>query len=388
VDYPLPYVLLVGFLAILSGANTWVEMNTFTEAYKKKLNGILPNYKEIGIPSHDTYRRVFGIVDPQELQKAVTAFLVSEVEQMKKALGINEKGPEQYCIDGKEEKGTGRKYNTPEKIRNLQTLHCYNTSNGICLYNIPINKKTNEIPTAQELLKEMELKNCIVTFDAMNTQRDTVAIIKESHGDYVGGLKGNHETLHNEVAKYFTEEKLKYIERKGKNYRMTTEKAHNQIEKRSYYMTTDVKWFKEIDQWANLKAFICYDLETENLVTGKKTKERRYYIASPTDIELCADAIRGHWGVENQLHWHLDYTFEEDDNTTMDKNAFNNFSILSKMALTLLKLIQPAYKHKIGLKSIRKDFGWDLTKQLIMMLSLLDEDMIAEAMQKPVSKKK
>ena len=132
--------------------------------------------------------------------------------------------------------------------------------------------------------------------------------------------------------------------------------------------------------WANLKSFICYDLETEDLVTGKKTKERRYYIASLTDIELCSDAIRGHWGIENQLHWHLDVTFSEDDNTTMDKNAFNNLSILNKMALSLLKLIQPAYK--IGLKGIRKSFGWNLIQELTTMLSLLDEKLIVDALMK------
>jgi hypothetical protein len=105
-----------------------------------------------------------------------------------------------------------------------------------------------------------------------------------------------------------------------------------------------------------------------------------------TDIELCSDAICGHWGVENQLHWHLDVTFSEDDNTTMDKNSFNNLSILNKMALSLLKLIQPAYK--IGLKGIRKTFGWDLIEGLTCILSLLDEKLIADALMKASERQK
>ena len=195
-----------------------------------------------------------------------------------------------------------------------------------CLFSVPIDKKTNEIPTAQVLLGKMQLKNCVVTFDAMNTQKETVGVIHGGKGDYVGGLKGNQQTFYNEVVLFFSEDELKDIEQKGKYYRSYIEKSHNRIEKRTYYMTTKIKWFADLPLWANLKSFICYDLETEDLVTGKKTKERRYYIASLTDIELCSDAIRGHWCIENQLHWHLDVTFSEDDNTTIDKNAFNNLS--------------------------------------------------------------
>lgn len=378
ITYPLPYILLLGFLAVLSGADGWTEMETFSQAYKTKLNGILPKYKNISTPSHDTFRRVMGLLKPEELQNAVTEFLVSEFEQLKKSLGIKEEGLRHLCLDGKEQKGTGRKYKTEQKTPNLQTLHCYDATNGICLRSVPINEKTNEIPTAQALLAKMQLKNCVVTFDAMNTQKETIRLINESKGDYVGGLKGNQQTFYNEVELFFSDDELNDIYKKKKYFRSYTEKAHNRIEKRTYYMTTDIKWFADLSLWANLKSFICYDIETEDLVTGKKTKERRYYISSLTDIEVCSDAIRGHWSIENQLHWHLDATFAEDDNTTMDRNAFNNLSILNKMALTLLKLIQPAYK--VGLKGIRKMFGWNLIDQLIIMLSLLDEDIVAEAM--------
>ena len=380
VSYPLPYILLLSFLAVLSGADTWVDMETFSRAYKKKLNGILPRYKKTHVPSHDTFRRVLGLLKPEELQTSVTAFLFNEMEQLKNALNIEEKGIRHLGIDGKEQKGTGRKYNTTEKVANLQTLHCYDISNALCLCSVPIDEKTNEIPMAQALLGKMQLKNCVVTFDAMNTQRETVRIIHEGKGDYVGGLKGNQQTFYTEVALFFSDEELKDICEKEKYYRSYIEKSHNRLEKRTYYMTTNIKWFADLALWANLKSFICYDLETEDLITGKKTKERRYYIASLTDIELCSDAIRGHWGVENQLHWHLDVTFSEDDNTTMDKNAFNNLSILNKMALSLLKLVQPAYK--IGLKGIRKSFGWDLIKGLTTMLSLLDEKLIEDALMK------
>jgi predicted transposase YbfD/YdcC len=268
----------------------------------------------------------------------------------------------------------------PAKVANLQTLHCYDISNALCQHSVPISGKTNEIPVAQGLLGNMQLNNCVVTFDAMNTQKDTVKAIHGSGGDYVGGLKGNQYTFFREVALFFSDDEMKKLCKKGKSYRSYSEKAHNRLEKRSYYMTTDINWFADLALCANLKSFICYDLETEDLATGKTTAERRYYISSLTDIELCSDAIRGHWGIENQLHWYLDAVFLEDDNSTMDKNAFNNLSILNKMALTLLKLIQPAYKR--GLRGIRKSFGWDLIQGLVTMLSLLDEELVAEALAK------
>ena len=378
IDYPLPYILLLAFLAVLSGAGGWTDMQDFSVAYKTKLNGILPQYKGIAAPSHDTFRRVFGIVSTDELQSATAAFLLQEICQLKKALGIEDKGMRHLGLDGKEQNGTGRKYGTDQKVANLQTLHCYDITNGICLHSVPIDGKTNEIPVAQKLLSTMNLKNCVVTFDAMNTQKGTVEIIIAGGGHYVGGLKGNHQLMHEEVALLFSDDELEGIMKKEKCFRSYTEKAHNRLEKRSYYMSTDVKWFADLPLWAGLKSFICYDIETVDLVSGKATKERRYYIASLTDIELCADAIRSHWGIENQLHWHLDVTFSEDDNTTMDKNAFNNLSIMNKMALSLLKLIQPA--HKAGLKRIRRRFGWDLIKHLSQLLNLLDEEQIEQAL--------
>jgi len=320
---------------------------------------------------------------PEELQISAAEFLVDEVEQLKKALGLK-KGLRQIALDGKEQRGTGRKYNTDQKVCNLQTLHCYDVSNGINLASVPIDEKTNEIPTAQHLLSKMQLKDCIVTFDALNTQKETVKIIAERKGDYVGGLKGNQQLFHKEVVELFSDSELDSIRKKEKYYRSYSEKAHNRIEKRSYYMTTDIKWFADLKLWKKLKSFICYIVETEDLVTHEKTIERRYYISSLTDIEVCSDAIRGHWAIES-FHWHLDVTFLEDDNSTMDKNAFNNLSILHKMALSLLRLIQPHYK--IGLKSLRKMFGWELIENLTVMLSLLDEEAIAEALQKPTTRK-
>ncbi len=369
-------IVIITVIGVMCGCTDWEEVAEFGRGREE----VLREYLKLtnGIPSHDTFRRVFGLIAPEELQQSTAQFLVQEISQMKKALGIKDTSLRHISVDGKEQRGTGRKYGTAEKVSNLQTLHCYDITNGICLQSIPISEKTNEIPTAQNMLRNMSLKDCVVTFDAMNTQKDTVSVITDGKGHYVGGLKGSQQLFYEEVVLFFSDDELSSIAKKEKHFRSYTEKSRNRIEKRSYYMTTDIKWFADLHKWAGLKAFVCCVTETEDLVTGQKTQEQRYYITSLTDIEICADSIRTHWGIENQLHWHLDVTFAEDDNSTMDKNAFNNLSIMNKMVLSLLKLIQPT--HEVGLKIIRKLFGWDLIKQLSNLLALLDEEQIEIAL--------
>ncbi len=232
------------------------------------------------------------------------------MEKIKKILHTDKNSKRLICIYGKEQRGTGRKYNSDSEINNLQILHVYDASNAICLYS-----KTNGIPRAQGISKDMQLKDTVVTFDALHPQKYTIQLIKEAKGDYVGALKGNHFTFSKEVRDYFSDKTKEKIHIKGLNYCETMEKTHSQVETRRYYIT-------------NLK-----------------------------DIELCADAIRGHWSVENQLHWHLDANLQEDDNTTTDKYAFNNFSILNKMVLSLYKLIQSLLGSRSRSRSIAaKDY--------------------------------
>ena len=374
-SYPLNHILFIAFLAVLSGCSNWTEMGLYADLKKRYIKKFLKGYNKA--PSHDTFRRVFGLIDPVRFSRAITAFLVENLRGMKEILGIEEVGYRLISVDGKEANGTGRKCGGG--IPNLQTLNIYDVTNAISLLSVPISEKTNEIPVAQKYLAEMQLKNCIVTFDAMNTQKDTVDVIINRDGEYVGGLKGNHELFHEEVKLYFDKETLAAIRKEKKNHYTYTEKAHNRIEKRSYYLTTDIGWFEDREKWNGLRSFICYDKSTEDLVTGKKTSERWFYIASLTDVELCADAIRGHWGVES-LHWHLDTNFSEDDNSTMDKNAFNNLSSLNKIALSLYKLMQPTLKG-CSIRTIRKAFTLDCEKMFSDLLILLDEDLLREAVE-------
>lgn len=293
-------------------------------------------------------------------------------------------GPRQICVDGKEETGTGRKYGTSETVRNLQTLHVYDATNSICLYSEPIDAKTNEIPVAQKLLKFMDLKGAIVTFDAMHTQKETIRIIADQKGDYVGGLKGNQGGLLEAVTSIFTGKTMESIKAKGDNYYETIEKAHNQVERRSFYLAT-AKCGK--GEWEKLKSFILYEKYTYDVVSKKEMTERRYYITSLKDAELAADAIRGHWEVENNLHWHLDYSFCEDENTTMDKNAFQNYSLINKMVLSLCKIMQPLLKG-YSIRTIRKAFSWNFEENMALLLTTFNDSTIVNTLENAVNGKK
>ena len=377
-DYPLYEILLIAFLAVLAGASSWNEINSFGNEKIKWLKKFL--VLKNGIASHDTFRRVFSLVNPAQLEKATVFFLMENMEKIKKSLKISEGSKRLICIDGKEQKGTGRKYGTDSEIRNLQTLHVYDASNAICLCSTPIDSKTNEIPTAQEVLKDMQLKNAIISFDAMHTQKKTIEIIAGNKGDYIGALKGNHEIFESEVKDYFSEDCKRKIREKETHYFSTLEKSHSQVETRRFYLTTSINWFEDKKKWKKLKGFVCYEKSIYNTITGKESTETRYYITSLKDVELCAESIRGHWSVENQLHWHLDKNFYEDDNTTTDKYAFNNLSILNKMVLSLFKLAQPLMNN-ISIRQIRKKFSWSTQDKLSLLVNTFDEDTLKHALE-------
>lgn len=374
VDYPLVEILLITFLAVLANASTWFEIAYFGQAKKRWLKKFIP--LKNGVPSHDTFRRVFSLMDPESLQKATVSFLMENMTAIRRSLGLPADGYRLICVDGKEQRGTGRKYGTKEAVRNLQTLHVYDATHSICLYSCPIDTKTNEIPVAQEALRGLSLKGCIVTFDALHTQKDTIKIIAGQKGDYVGGLKGNQSGLLEAVSSRFTDKKKASIAAKGTDYYETVEKSHNQVERRRYYRLP-ANCGK--DEWEKLKSFVCYEKHTQDIVTGKETHECRFYISSLSDIQLIAEAIRGHWSVENKLHWHLDYSFSEDSQTTMDKQAFQNLSLINKLVLSLCKMAQPVMTGSI--RTIRLRFSWELEDHLSFLLNTFDDTAIKECLE-------
>lgn len=386
--YPIREILLVIFTAVLCGYTDYEEIEAFGKA---KLRFFRTFYTfSNGICSHDTFKRALSLVNTYTLQASTVEILEEFIGIIEEALREDgaghagqdkQEGYRQICVDGKANTGTGRCHGTEKEKRNLQTLNIYDRSSGICLSSAAIPSKTNEIPGSQKLLGMMDLKNCIVSFDALNTQKKTCRIIKDRKGHYIGGLKENQPGLYRDAEDSFTEEAMKKCEEEeGKNYLKTTEKMHSQIETRHYYRIK--AWHEPAgkdDVWAGLKSFIMVRKECENLITSRKTTETRYYISDLTDIGVLADGIRGHWSIENCLHFNLDYTMKQDKDTTTDRKADLHMGMIKKMALSMIRLSKPL----LGNKSLRltgKMIGMDVERVLPAIFMSLTRESILEAL--------
>ena len=373
--YGLGELLFSAFIAIMAGADTFVLIEQYCEGKIKQLRRFTP--LENGVPSHDTYRRVFSLLDPESLQKATVSYLLDNIKLMRRAFGIDQEGLRHLCVDGKTANGSGRFTDTPHELKKLHTLHVYDNTNGICLVSKVVGDKTNEIPETQEVLKHLDLKDTVVTFDAMNTQKETISVIVKQKGQYLGSLKANQPTFLEEVASYFTPARLQRIQKSKANYISYTEKAHNCVETRSYWFTRNVDWLLQAEEWPNLRSIIRYEKKSTNIKTDKQSTEVHYYISSLLDADDCADSIRGHWGVENLLHWHLDVTFNEDRCTISDRKAFQNVSLMNKLALSLLKLAAPILK--VSVRSSRHFAAWGI-EDVLKILCAFDDETLNNAM--------
>ena len=358
--YPLNYIILITFLAILGGADTWQEIHDFGEEKKSWLKKFIP-VKKYGIPSHDTFCRVFGLINKKQLQERVVEALKNNLNLIKHNLHVNDSENEykHLCIDGKEERGTGRKYQSSRKseVKNLHTLHVFDSSSQICLVSQEIDDKTNEIPVAQEILETMDLKNTICTFDAMHMQRKTVEIILKQKGHYVGGLKGNQAGLQEVAAECFSEEVLRKLRRSKKHtkpvYIYERESSHGKVTIAREYFMIRVPENDKTENWAGLTSFVmCEKFIYSKNPEEEITREIRFYATDLTDLEVIADAIRSHWQIE-EFHWHLDVSFNEDDNSTMNRNAFENLSLLIKLCVHILSLVQTK-KQGVSMRRMRK----------------------------------
>lgn len=354
VKYPLEEIIIIVLFAMLGNANEWEEIEAFAVAHEDCLRKYLA--LENGIPSHDTIRRVMGMISPasmQGLQEKWNELLSrGEGEKLKKIINI----------DGKTMRDSGNKHNKPHHV-----VSAWCKDDGFCLGQTVVHEKSNEITAIPLLLNEIDIKGKVVTIDAMGTQTEIAKQIKTLRGDYVLALKGNHSTLQTDVSDYFADEDfLSRIKARG-YFKITKEKAHGQIETRKYYQTDDIKWLQGRANWQGLKTIGM--VETVLLKDEATTTERRLYISSlPCDIDLFERAVRGHWAIES-MHWHLDVTFREDFNATIDKIAALNLNIMRKFCLSILKLLE-VKKTKTSLKLKRFYICCNPERYLAKVLSL------------------
>ena len=271
-------------------------------------------------------------------------------------------------MDGKTSNGSKRSTGKNKEEQVVNTMSVYSTNYGISLVQDYISEKTNEIPMGPKLLEKLNLKNCVVTADALNTQVDTIKAILKGKADYVLPVKENQKLTYEEIKMYYTDKNF-IKEVKEKSYKKVVEKEHNAIVTREYYMTDDIKWMNQKEKWPGLKSIGLARKTIEK--DDNKTIENRYYIVSFTNnIELFAKGVRSEWGVENNLHAPLDIVFKEDANRTLEKNGAKNLGILRRIALALLKFVQTYYNKSLNL--IRTDLAFDFENEIENIFKLLD----------------
>ena len=334
-------IMGIAICAVICGAENWQEIEQWGKAKRVWLKTFLelPN----GIPSHDTFGRVFGLIDDQAFQKAFLDW-VQDVNTIFNGQVI--------AIDGKCSRGSHDRANGKSAI---YMVSAWATENSLVLGQVKTDEKSNEITAIPKLLRSLAIKGCIVTIDAAGCQKKIAKQIREQGADYVLALKGNQGSLHEEAKEYFEialKDGFKDIEH---DFFEETNGGHGRVEVRRYWTLTQKCWLEKIEGWQDLK--VLGMVESERHVGEKVSVERRHYIASlPGDAKQFAKAVRGHWGIENGLHWCLDVAMGEDAARTRSGNSAANFAVLRHTALNLLKAEKTK---KVGIKAKGKVCGWD-----------------------------
>jgi predicted transposase YbfD/YdcC len=335
-------ILLLTVIAVICGAEGWVDVERFGKAKLKFLKSflMLPN----GIPSHDILGDLFSRLCPDTLQSC----FLSWVESM-----VSLSQGEIVAIDGKTLR---RSFNKPGKKGAIHMVSAWATGNQLVLGQYKVDEKSNEITAIPELLKLLNLSGSIVTIDAMGCQKKIAKAIRKADADYVLAVKDNQKILHNEIKTCFDavidddflSDKVAYTE--------TLDKNHGRIETRRCWILADVDWITGVENWEDLITIGVVESERHEISTDETSIERRYYISSiSADAALFSMAVRKHWGVENSLHWCLDVTFREDDSRIRKGFAAQNMAVVRHIALNFLK----KEKSKTSIRGKRKKAGWD-----------------------------
>lgn len=351
--HSLEEILLIVIFGLLSNCNTYKVIELFIKVH---YNWLIKKLKlENGIPSISTIRRVIAIIKPKELETLCNEVFFKYIDNEEKIYDDNDLGiTDIYSLDGKVDKGS--EINTGNGVvKKVNAMSAYSIKYNRTLATEFIDSKTNEIPTCPKLLARLNIKDAIITFDALNTQEKTISYIYENKAHYVVPVKDNHKDFSEELSTYFHDQKLL----KECNKYTTSEKAHNQIERREYYFTNDINWITNKNKWLGLKS-IGY---TKKYINNKLVEER--YFISDIDskyVEQLSKVIRNEWQIENNLHWYLDSVFKEDNNKSYIENSQKNLNIIRKFCLAIIKRIKDEYR--LSVNSVRQILGMNFENEI------------------------
>jgi predicted transposase YbfD/YdcC len=315
-------IITIAICAVVCGADGWIDIEMYGVARKKWLEKFLE--LQNGIPSHDTFARVFSQINPEEFNKCFLSWVK----------GIrNTAVGEIIAFDGKQSRNSGDKKNGKGTIN---TVSAWAASNRLVLGQIKVEGKSNEITALPKLIDVLDLAGCVVTIDAMGCQREIVKKIVKKEADYVIAVKKNQPSLYEQIEQLFKQA----IKTNGKDLNMSSfnsrEINRGREEIRNYLMLTDiVNQIDPLEKWEKLASIGM--VESVRVVNGKTSVETRYFINSlRNDAQKLAEAIRGHWSVENSLHWVIDVTFKEDNSRIRKDNAPANFAVLRHIAVNII----------------------------------------------------
>jgi predicted transposase YbfD/YdcC len=334
-------ILFIAVCSAICGAKSFVDMEDFGNAKIKWFRERLR--LENGIPSHDTFRRVFSLINPDAFRDCFLDWTHAIRENT---------GGDIIAFDGKTLR---RSFDSATSLSAIHVLNAWSSANGFCLGQMKVDGKTNEMKAMPKLLKMIDIKGSVVTADAFNCQKEIAEEIIEAGGDYCLALKGNHPNLFEDM-KLYCEQGIEEGFGTKFSFHRDDDTGHGRIEGREYWLVSieELDWLEQRGQWAGLKSIVC--VRSTRCIKDQETTENRYYISSLYSVERAARSIRYHWQVENSLHWVLDMDFGEDDCRARADHSAENFAMLRKIAYNLIS--QESSKD-ISIRRKINRAGWD-----------------------------